>query len=364
MRHTCLSSQTIAPTTVGTITTVQPTVTKSCGNLHRPIPGGFSSPLPDLPPKPHRREPSPDLDSISSESSHDSPPKSNPKPGVDRPRIKNVVLFGETGVGKSSVINMIREGITTALDDQGASSTHGEALVSSRAVGCTFSSQGYPAVLDGEEYLFWDTAGLNEGQRGSVNHEQSTSNLASLLKGLEGGIHLLVYCIRGRRFRQVVKDNYDLFFKIVCQGNVPIVLVVTGLECEEPTMESWWEKNQREFKKYGLWFDEQACITATRGKALKEGGFQFDEEYEESREKVRDVIKKYAAATGYEVVRRTTSNSIGLRDAVEVSTSDSHMNGHLGTYSGKDELELAAEEISYYTNVLVQQIKRFLRCLR
>ncbi|RXW15613.1 hypothetical protein EST38_g10240 [Candolleomyces aberdarensis] len=205
---------------------------------------------------------------------------SNDDSGSDR---KNIVFFGETGVGKSSVINMFREG-TNQSDSE-------VIPISSGAVGCTFSSNGYEAVFNEERYMLWDTAGLNEGVRGTVTHRESVENLAMLLHNLGGKIHLLVYCIRGKRFRQVIKDNYELFYRRFCRSQVPIVVVITGLENEEPDMENWWTENEWEFRKYGLAFKDHACITATRGKATKDGGYMFDEEYNLSQERVRSLIE-------------------------------------------------------------------------
>jgi hypothetical protein len=62
-------------------------------------------------------------------------------------------------------------------------------------------------------------------------------------------------------------------------------------------MDSWWAKNERDFQRYGLRFDDYACVTATRGKAVKEG-YMFDEEYEESQKKVRELIVKSCSPVG------------------------------------------------------------------
>ena len=47
---------------------------------------------------------------------------------------RNIVIFGETGTGKSSLINML--------------SNSQMAEVSNLAVGCTFQSNPYPIILD------------------------------------------------------------------------------------------------------------------------------------------------------------------------------------------------------------------------
>ncbi|KAJ3509542.1 hypothetical protein NLJ89_g5169 [Agrocybe chaxingu] len=195
-----------------------------------------------------------------------------PLPGPSPKFLPNVVMFGETGTGKSSLVNML--------------AGRNIAGVSNRAVGGTFSSDSYEVFLNTITYKIWDTAGLNEGIHGSVPAEIALQNLRILVGKMSEGINLLVYCVRGTRFREILKFNYDMFYKIICQGEVPIVIVVTGLEYESP-MDAWWEANRAEFGKYGLAFQACACVTATRG---KDG--MFDEEFEESKKKVEQLIVK------------------------------------------------------------------------
>ncbi|KAJ3508481.1 hypothetical protein NMY22_g16599 [Coprinellus aureogranulatus] len=192
------------------------------------------------------------------------------------PAPRNIVFFGETGVGKSSIINMLLEMSEERFDDAVAS-------VSSAALGCTLVSTKYPCRLGDEMFILWDTAGLVEGEFGNVTGAQAEQNLAELLRSMEGGgVSLLVYCTRARRFRTVIKHHYELFFEKTCERRVPIVLVVNGLE-NETRMEDWWSRNAWEFETRGIQFTEHACIASTRGKAIPgEKGRAFDEEYEES----------------------------------------------------------------------------------
>jgi len=192
----------------------------------------------------------------------------------------NVIIFGETGVGKSSLINMIA----------GTES----AAVSSGAIGCTFESVPNEVELSGRKYRLWDTAGLNEGEHGNISGDRAIQNLQRLVQNLQyGGVGLLVYCIRGSRLRDIVKINYDLFYKIVCGAKVPIVIVATGLENEDD-MEDWWADNVQDFHDRGMHFAGHACITATKGKVLKNGEHMFEEEYNMSVKLVRDLIVAYS----------------------------------------------------------------------
>lgn len=187
----------------------------------------------------------------------------------------NIIIFGSSGCGKSSIINML----------------HGEdiAPVSSGARGCTFESKPYTIIIDGREYRIHDTAGLDEGAAGKVSSKEAISKLYQLLRNLEGGVVLLIYCMRGPRLTDAIQRNYRIFYEGFCSKKVPIVVAVTGLEDVEPQMESWWtdgdEPGGKAFAKYGMHFDGHACITASRGKKNRNV-----EEYEESKRVLEQLI--------------------------------------------------------------------------
>lgn len=149
-------------------------------------------------------------------------------------------------------------------------------------------------------YRFWDTSGLNEGTQGTVPAKKSLDNLLELVgrlsssEGGAGGVSLLVYCIRGTRLREIVRVNYDLFWGVICQRKVPIVLVITGLE-NEGNMDSWWDSNKRELADMGMEFDGYACVTATKGKMDRGGAYMFEEEYAESEAKVVKLVEEICA---------------------------------------------------------------------
>jgi GTPase SAR1 family protein len=202
-----------------------------------------------------------------------------PSPTIDPP--SNVIVFGESGVGKSSVINMLM----------------GEpvAAVSNEAAGCTYKSNKFRTTIDGREVMLYDTAGLDEAEAGTVSPERAIQNLRSLVKDLKT-VNLLVYCIRGIRFRTIVADNYNIFRNTICGSNrkVPIVLVITGLENED-NMDDWWENNKEYFDQYNLKFCGHACITATKGRAFKDQqGYIFEDLYKDSKEKVTRLLANHA----------------------------------------------------------------------
>jgi 50S ribosome-binding GTPase len=210
----------------------------------------------------------------------------------------NVIVFGETGAGKSSIINML------AGTDV--------ALTSNTAIGCTFESTCYSVLIHGATFNLWDTSGLNEGKEGKVPTKDAIINLYDLIRGLEEGVSLLVYCVRGPRIKEQTKKNYKMFWSIFCQEKVPIVIVVTGLENEEP-MDAWWQANGGTFNKYGMIISGHACVTATRGKKNKNFGHKFDDEYEESVEKVHALIGNFILKTPWRMERTKWFSTVVIK---------------------------------------------------
>jgi len=230
----------------------------------------------------------------------------------------NVILFGETGSGKSSVVNML-DGRPVARTSSGVS-------------GCTFTSCPYLVSVRGKTMRLWDTAGLDEGEAGRVPNSESIVRLYELIQSLgSDGVSLLMFVMRPR-FKESTLKNWKLFHEIICQEKVPIVIIVTGLEQEEE-MEEWWWKNKGELaERYGIVPDDHACITAVRGKKRKDGSCTFDEEFETSKETLQRVMRsrylerawRVSSPQWIETIINTTYKIrlCGLRSPKQVDTEE------------------------------------------
>lgn len=188
----------------------------------------------------------------------------------------NVIVFGETGAGKSSIINML--------------AGHDIAKTSSGSSGCTFESQSYDLNIEDSSFRLFDTAGLNEGKKGTVSPTDAVINVYKLIRSLEDGVNLLVYCVRGPRIKESTVNNYKMFYSVFCKEKVPIIIVITGLENED-NMDAWWDENEVAFTKHSMHFSDHVCGTATKGKRDR-----FDEEYTETATKLRRLLKTVSLA--------------------------------------------------------------------
>ncbi|KAI5991123.1 P-loop containing nucleoside triphosphate hydrolase protein [Pisolithus albus] len=164
------------------------------------------------------------------------------------PKEVNVLLFGQTGVGKSSVVNLI--------------AGRNVAQVSPDAEGCTMSSTEYRFVVGAHHFRIWDTIGLEEPMVEMNTYFNAIMKALQLIRRVAaaGGINLLLFCMPGRRVTRTIQSNYRLFYEMLCEGKVPIGLVITYLE-REKDMEDWWVRNSRPLYDYGIKSVGHACVT-------------------------------------------------------------------------------------------------------
>ena len=183
----------------------------------------------------------------------------------------HVVLFGETGVGKSSLVNLL-------------AGWH-VAEISPDSVACTLASTEYQFQLGAATIRLWDTVGLEEPERGTNGYMGAIEKAAELIRRLNasGGISLFLFCIRGSRVTTTMQSNYRLFCEVLGKKQVPIALAITHLE-RELVMEDWWQRNTKTLEKNGIFVGGHACITTLEGHP----------KYVESRNAVQDLLWQYA----------------------------------------------------------------------
>lgn len=146
-----------------------------------------------------------------------------------------ILVFGATGTGKTSLCNSLTG--RSRPTDNGAK-------------GITAKSHIYPAFqFDNSRIEIIDTVGLHESKHGTVPAEEAVVELIELLKKARDGFSLLVHVTRASRITKEHDDDYLFFVEKMTQGNIPVILAVTGCENDHP-MTSWVERNQEAFKRF------------------------------------------------------------------------------------------------------------------
>ena len=171
---------------------------------------------------------------------------------TEPPKDLHVLLFGETGVGKSSLINLLAGWQIASVSPDSAP--------------CTLDASEYQFQLGSTTIRLWDTVGLEEPEKGPTGYVGAIEKAVQLIRRLNatGGISLFLFCIRGNRITATAQSNYRLFYEVLGKKEVPIALAVTHLE-REAVMEDWWQRNGKTLDKNGIHSTGHACITTLDG---------------------------------------------------------------------------------------------------
>ncbi|KAG0708335.1 hypothetical protein DFH29DRAFT_477216 [Suillus ampliporus] len=140
----------------------------------------------------------------------------------------NVLVVGQTGCGKSSIVNMIA-GQSLAPTSPGDDLQH-----------CTEHWTEYPISVHDHPFLVFDTIGFLEPELDTKGYTEAIADTYGAIHALRerGGIDLLLYCVRDSEI-QKMKGHYRLLHEVFCDEEVPIAVVVTNRGGSISTTESY-----------------------------------------------------------------------------------------------------------------------------
>lgn len=158
------------------------------------------------------------------------------------------------------------------------------ARVDDTAEGVTFESTPYERRIGNETYKIYDTVGLGEGVGGILESPKAIAALIRLMRNTKSGINLLAYVVRGPRITGQHRRNYEMFYKIICEEKVPILLLLTHMDDvkDDKDDRAWWARNSAVLEQKCMRFDGRVCITGKKDRPVQ---------YERSRKAVKSLIE-------------------------------------------------------------------------
>lgn len=160
--------------------------------------------------------------------------------------ISKILIIGSSGVGKSSLVNLLI----------GKNS----ALVSDSPDGGTDVINNYKCNFNGTPYEFVDTIGFSLSRNGKIRNCEAISKIISLSFD-PTGYNCILFVIKSGRINELDENIYKLFVNYIFDSKIPIGLIVN--QCDEKPMNNWYI-NHKELliNKYKLKHNFCVCTTS------------------------------------------------------------------------------------------------------
>ncbi|KAI6011285.1 hypothetical protein EDC04DRAFT_778123 [Pisolithus marmoratus] len=166
-----------------------------------------------------------------------------------------VLVMGETGSGKSSVVNLL--------------AGENVAEVSSGVNVCTAKTIRHEATIEGQaarmEVDIWEVGGFNQPEaKPGKNFEMSFDVELGPILQANAKVDVILFCMQGPKLKMTTTRIFE-YVNNIFGGRVTVVPVITNLERERENMENWWDRNGERVRNMGLGGTEHACITGLQG---------------------------------------------------------------------------------------------------
>lgn len=193
--------------------------------------------------------------------------------------VNRILVVGQTGAGKSSLVNLLAGKKVAAVSDG--------------AKGCTFQFDTYQVDYNGELFELIDTVGLNEGSSGTVKAKDAMKLLIKFIKGNKRGFSCVLFVMPKGRITDSFEKNHILFHRTLLQGKTPGILFVNRCESDEP-MNKWIENQDNKSALNPYNFSDIVC-------GMSEEGGRYAQLNEPLREQTREQLWKSIAQNMLEI---------------------------------------------------------------
>jgi len=164
--------------------------------------------------------------------------------------VHRILVIGQTGAGKSSLVNLL--------------AGKKVAKVSDGAKGCTFQFETYQVDCNGEIFELIDTVGLNEGSAGTVKPKEAMKMLIKFIKGNKRGFSCILFVMPKGRITDSFEKNHMLFYQTLLHGETPSILFLGHCESDDP-MDTWIKNEENKAALMPYNFSDIVCGTAREG---------------------------------------------------------------------------------------------------
>ena len=174
----------------------------------------------------------------------------------------NIMIMGEIGVGKSSVVNLIA----------------GKAIaeISPDSKPCTVNTTRHCTSAGPISVNIWEVAGFNQPKDSNVDID-----LGPVLADSTAAVDAVLFCMRAGR-PTATTTTFFKFVRTLFGEEVPIVLVMTFLE--RNGLESWWRQSEKCLSGMGVKGTDHVCVTGLQEE-------RWERERKDSQEALLNVLK-------------------------------------------------------------------------
>lgn len=243
----------------------------------------------------------------------------------------HVLVFGSSGSGKTSMLVEL---------------TSEKRPVGDGVLGVTpFGTAPFkPVQRDDKTYVFFDTAGLNEGDVGKVPGKKALKALVNLLRDSKDGYNLLIHVIRTLpRNTDLWKKNHDFFINVIANNKIPVLLVFTGCEDFDP-ISLWYTQNANDLAKLDLKSNGIVCSCFHQP---KDGGGRL------AMEEIYNLLRKDSGKTVWQSVK-----SLALLDPYVIYKDETQFLVVLKKVANWIVRSLFPKKVGFVINEAIQQLLR------